>query len=368
MKGIYVMNIFEDKRVVLTLDAGGTNFVFSAMQGGKEICERIRKPSNGDDLDQCLQGMVDGFKEVINSIDEAPVAISFAFPGPADYPNGIIGDLGNLSAFRGGVALGPMLEKLFGIPTYINNDGNLYAYGEAIGGFLPMINKMLTDAGSTKQYKSLIGLTLGTGFGAGYVNDGQLMIGDNSLGAEAWLLSNRFYPEANAEESVSIRAVRHFYAAEMGIPIDDAPEPKAIALEGHPEASKSAFSRLGQVVGDSLSNLITLYDCPVVIGGGVSNAKELIMPSLMEELASDFTSFSGETYPRLVQKVYDIDNDAHVKEFVEGGETEIVVPLTGERVSYDPVSRVCIGFTRMGTSEAIALGAYAFALNQFEAE
>jgi len=42
-----------------------------------------------------------------------PAAISFAFLGPADYPNGIIGDLHNLPGFRGGVALGPMLEEKF---------------------------------------------------------------------------------------------------------------------------------------------------------------------------------------------------------------------------------------------------------------
>lgn len=31
------MNFENDKRVILTLDAGGTNFVFTAMQGGREL-------------------------------------------------------------------------------------------------------------------------------------------------------------------------------------------------------------------------------------------------------------------------------------------------------------------------------------------
>ena len=52
---------------------------------------------------------------------------SFAFPGPADYPAGIIGDLAEYPAFRGGVALGPMLAERFGLPTFINNDGDLFA-------------------------------------------------------------------------------------------------------------------------------------------------------------------------------------------------------------------------------------------------
>jgi len=37
-------------------------------------------------------------------------AISFAFPGPADYEKGIIGILPNFPDFRGGVSLGFMLE------------------------------------------------------------------------------------------------------------------------------------------------------------------------------------------------------------------------------------------------------------------
>jgi glucokinase len=49
---------------------------------------------------------------------------------------GIIGDLENLPTFKGGVALGPMLEEIFNIPVFINNDGDLFAYGEAIAGLL----------------------------------------------------------------------------------------------------------------------------------------------------------------------------------------------------------------------------------------
>ena len=73
-----------DKRVVITLDAGGTNLVFSAMQSNEFIVEPITYPSAGDDLDKCLATMVKGFEEIISRLDEKPVAISFAFPGPAD--------------------------------------------------------------------------------------------------------------------------------------------------------------------------------------------------------------------------------------------------------------------------------------------
>ena len=41
-----------------------------------------------------------------------------------------------------------MLEEKFGIPVFINNDGDLFAYGEAIAGLLPFINSKLEEAGS----------------------------------------------------------------------------------------------------------------------------------------------------------------------------------------------------------------------------
>ena len=142
-------NYKTDSRIVLTLDAGGTNMVFSAMRGGEYIIDPITLPSNAKNLDLCLQTLVLGFSTVIDKLEEKPVAISFAFPGPADYPHGIIGGyLPNFPSFRDGVALGPFLEDKFGIPVYINNDGDLYAYGEALGGALPEVNARLEAAGS----------------------------------------------------------------------------------------------------------------------------------------------------------------------------------------------------------------------------
>ncbi|HAY18876.1 MAG TPA: hypothetical protein DCY24_06760, partial [Rikenellaceae bacterium] len=102
----------------MTLDAGGTNMVFGAMKGGEFCCEPITLPSNADNLDRCLGTMVTGFTKIKEELGDAePVAISFCFPGPADYPDGIIGGyLPNFPSFRDGVALGPFLEDTFGIP------------------------------------------------------------------------------------------------------------------------------------------------------------------------------------------------------------------------------------------------------------
>lgn len=153
-----------DQRIVVTLDAGGTNFVFSAMRGYDFIVDPITYPSNAHDLDLCLSTMVKGFAEVIGQLDEKPVALSFAFPGPADYKAGIIGGyLPNFPCFRDGVALGPFLKAKFGLPVFINNDGDLFAYGEATGGALPEINRRIKELGGTRQYTNMLGYTFGTG-------------------------------------------------------------------------------------------------------------------------------------------------------------------------------------------------------------
>lgn len=364
------MDLGTDSRIVMTLDAGGTNFRFAAMRGGKPVTETVALPSNGDDLQQCLANLVDGFTRVKALCPEPPVAISFAFPAPSDYPNGIIGDLYNLPGFRGGVALGPMLEEKFGIPAFINNDGDLFVYGEAIGGFLPHVNALLEKAGSPKRYQNLFGITLGTGFGGGIVRKGELFTGDNSMAAEVWLLRNRLDPSMNAEEGACIRAVRRVYAELTGIPFDDVPDPKALfeigcgKQPGNAGAACEAFRRLGQVAGDAMGNALTLVDGLAVIGGGVSGAWPLFLPALVAELNSTYTTPYGKTFRRVASPVFNLEDPAELEVFLKGDTRTITVPGSTRTLEYDPLQRLGVGMSRLGTSEAVALGAYAYALKQ----
>ena len=363
------MNLSKDPRIVMTLDAGGTNFRFSATRGGQPVTETIALPSNGNDLAQCLGNLVEGFSRVRSLCPEPPVAISFAFPAPADYPRGIIGDLRNLTGFRGGVALGPMLEGKFGIPTFINNDGDLFVYGEALGGLLPHVNGLLEKSGSSKRFHNLFGITLGTGFGAGIVRNGELFLGDNSMAAEIWLLRNRLHPEMNAEEGACIRAVRRAYAAEAGIAFDDAPEPKIISdiadgsHPGNQQAAIEAFRRLGVVAGDAMGNALTLVDGLAVIGGGVSGAWRHFLPALMTELNAEYQSPTG-TYRRLASPAFNLENPAELEIFLKGESRTVRVPDSDRLIEYDPLQRLGVGMSRLGTSEAVALGAYGYALSK----
>lgn len=362
----------NDNRVVMTLDAGGTNFVFTAIQNNEQIIEEIILPSNADNLERCLKTIEDGFRQVKDKLDVKPAAISFAFPGPADYPNGIIGDLGNLPAFRGGVALGPMLEEKFGIPVFINNDGDLYAYGEAIAGFLKDVNRDLEKAESPKRYKNLLGLTLGTGFGAGIVSNGELFMGDNSGAGEIWLLRNKVNPNWNIEEHASIRGIRRVFAREVKIDINEAPSPKEIyeiatgKIEGNKEAAVNAYRECASAIGDAIANAITLIDGLVVIGGGLSGAADLFLPMIIEEMKTPFTAPNGKPLNRIVPAVYNLDDPSERTKFMIGGAKVIKVPGSEKSVQYDSEKRIGIGVTKMGTSKAVSIGAYAYALNQLE--
>lgn len=362
------MDIYKDDRVVLTLDAGGTNFVFNAFRGGKAITKGVRKDARADQLEACLAAMKGGFHELIQEIDVHPVAISFAFPGPADYSKGIIDNSNNLPAFKGGVPLKSILEEEFRLPVFINNDGDLFAYGEALGGILPEINSKLEATGSPKRYHNLVGFTLGTGFGGGFVSDGKLISGDNVTAAEVWLFSNRHHPDINAEDAVSIRSVQRFYAAEAGIAYPNELEPKDIyeiakgTIPGNREAALKAYEKTGRALGDTVANVLTFTDGIAVIGGGITGASDLYMPAVMEELKFKFRPSNADELPRLVQKIFNLDDDGDSEEFFRDYSKTLPIPGTDRTISYDPIPRLAIATSTRGASESISLGAYAYAL------
>ena len=361
-----------DNRVVITLDAGGTNLVFGAMQANKFIVDPITLPSHAEDLDKCLATMVEGFQRVIDKLDEKPVAISFAFPGPADYPNGIIGGyLPNFPSFREGVALGPFLEAKFGIPVFINNDGDLFAYGEALGGALPEVNARLEELGSSKKYGNLIGYTFGTGFGVGIVVDNRLNRGDNSC-VETFCLRHKKMPDIIVEEGVAVRAVKRVYGEASG-DVNHTFEPKDICeiadgtRPGDREAAKKAFAELGEIAGDAMATAVTLIDGLIVIGGGITAARKYIMPSLLRELRSKMHTLKGEELNRVQMQVYDLDNEEELRQFAKGSQRPLKVYGTDRYVAYDPQKRIGVMISKLGASRAISVGAYAFALSQLDA-
>lgn len=361
----------SDNRVVATLDAGGTNFVFGAMKACEFIIDPISVPAQAHDLDLCLKNMINGFRQVFDKLDEKPSAISFAFPGPADYPNGIIGGyLPNFPSFREGVALKAILEKEFGVPVYINNDGDLFTYGEALCGVLPQINGQLKELGSTKQYKNLIGYTLGTGFGIGVVIDKRLNRGDNSC-VETFCLRHKEMPNVIVEEGVAIRAVKRVYGEKSGNTNHDL-TPKDICeiadgtRPGDREAAKEAFASLGRIAGAAISTAVTIIDGLVVIGGGVSAASHWIMPALLEEMRSKLRTLGGDEVNLVQMQVYNLEDPKEFEQFAKGEVKKVKVYGEERYVDYDSQKRTGIAISKLGASKAVSVGAYAFALSELD--
>jgi glucokinase len=368
-----VVQLEQDRRTVLTLDAGGTKLTFSAIAGNRDVVAPVTLPACGDDLGACFGQIVEGFSRVRRSAGGSAAAISFAFPGPADYPAGIIGDLSNLPGFRGGVPLGPMLEERFGVPVFINNDGDLFTYGEALCGLLPEVNRSLAAAGSPKRFRNLLGVTLGTGFGGGIVSGGELYRGDNSAAGEIWLMRNKLDGDCFAEEGASIRAVRRAYARVAGLPPEAAPDPKEIdaiasgQAPGDAAAAREAFRRLGEVAGDAVANALTLLDGLVVVGGGLAAAAQHFLPAMVGQLNGRLQALAGGDVPRLELTAFNLEDDAERRAFLAGRPRTIAIPRSARSAVYDPHKRTGVGLTRLGTSHAVALGAYAFALRALDA-
>lgn len=361
------MKIFQDQRIVLTLDAGGTNFVFSALKGGKPITPLLTLPSNANDLEKCLQTIIDGFEKIQDFLlPEKPVAISFAFPGPAEYKKGIIINPPNFPSFKGGVALGPMLEDYFKLPVYINNDGDLFTYGEAIGGFLPDVNKGFKDLQIKKKFKNLIGITIGTGFGAGIVINSQICAGDNSAGGEIWLTRNLLEPAIIAEESVSVRGIQYYYKKLSAIDVELTPKDifdiACGEKEGDREAALKAYDQVAKVIAEALANVINIIDGGVVIGGGIAGSSKLLLPKILEHLNSTIENRKGNKFGRLVSQPFSFEEEKEKKSFYRIAKQRIKVPFSNREIEYVGNKRIPVGISRLGTSNAIMLGAYTIAV------
>lgn len=354
----------------MTLDAGGTNFVFSAMAACKEIVESIRFDSSGNDLRKSLGTIIEGFRLVKQHLYPAiPTAISIAFPGPCSYRDGIVWDQKNLKAYQGGIPLKYLLEKEFQIPVIMNNDADLFTYGEAKQGLLKKINRDFENRGNKKRFENLIGISLGTGFGAGIVMNGNLLQGDNSSAGEVWAFRSKKHPYAHAETTLSAKGLVNTYKRFANITSQTNLTAKSIAEiahgneQGNMEAAVLAFNEFGEVLGDALVNMIALIDGIVVIGGGLSHAYDLFSNALIKELNSQIKTYEGNSLKRLTFQIYNLENPDEYKSFSERNEKTINVPFSNEKFIYDDIRRIGIGKSHHETSHSIAIGAYLTAVD-----
>ena len=344
------------------VDLGGTNIRAGLMDGTELIRkEKVSCPAQGSESEviEAVAGLIG--KLVSEDVD----AIGIGVPSVVDTARGIVYNVANIPSWVE-VHLKDILEERFGIPVFINNDADLFAYGEAAGGALPRINRRLRELGSEKQYRNLLGYTFGTGFGFGFVMDGRLNRGDNSC-VETFCLRHRDLPQCIVEEGVAIRAVKRVYRELSG---DERElEPRDIyniaegTMEGNAEAARESFATLGRVAGDAMATAVTLMDGVIVIGGGLTGASKYFMPALLEEMRSEIATLSGDRLNRVQMRVYNLDDEAEFRAFAAGGSRRIKVYGSDREVCYDPEKRIGITISDIGASAAVSLGAYLYAID-----
>jgi predicted NBD/HSP70 family sugar kinase len=262
--------------------------------------------------------------------------------------------------------LADFLQEKLKLPVFINNDADLFTYGETIAGILPEINQKLENLGSTKRYRNLIGFTFGTGFGFGLSVNGNMYVGDNSC-SEIFCLMHKYLENIIVEEGVSVRAVKRVYGQITGRPQHDLAPFDIFQIaeglkEGNREAAHHAFEIMGEIAGNVMATCASLLDGIIVIGGGLTKAEKYFMPALLREIRSSYSTISGEKVARVQSKVYNLQNEDEFLKFAKGEQQVLRVFGTDKEVVYDPQKRMGIAISKLGADVATSLGAYAFAL------
>ena len=270
------------------------------------------------------------------------------------------------------MALSAFLENQFGLPVFINNDADLFTYGEALAGALPMLNEKIRNAGGVKQYQNLIGFILGTGFGIGITSHNQMFMGDNCC-SEIYCTPSKWGQELIAEEGISLRAVLRYYRElahdEKADGYTDSYDIYRIAdgtLDGDKEAAMKAFARFGEAAGYAIAQAACMLDGIIVLGGGVSKAAKFYMPSLLQEVRATMHTLNGNKLPRVPSFIYNLEDPTEFEQFVKGQTKEIEVFGTNKRIRIDTQKRLGITLSQLGTSRATAIGAYCFALHALD--
>ena len=137
--------------------------------------------------------------------------------------------------------------------------------------------------------------------------------------------------------------------------------------QGDKEAALESFKIMGRAIGESLANALTLLDCPVVIGGGLSNAIDLFGPEMMKALRQEYKTKDGEKLSRLCVSPYLLTEDSDKNEFFSIKEKTIKVENSDKLLSYNETKAIPIMLSSLGANRAISLGAVRYAYAKLKA-
>ena len=286
-------------RIAIGIDIGGTNTKFVLAQEDGTVLSSHEKPTpvSSDKKKKIEELMVDNLKEFLNTDSARQVitrasgsssiaGIGIGIAGLIDRKSGKIIQSPNMSALNG-VPLKDIFEKEFSLPVVIENDANIYAYGEKW-------------VGAGKEYDNFAVVTLGTGLGGGLIYNGELYEGPMEIGHMVIVPSGRYCTCGSCgclESYASGRAIVDSVVTALEKGTDSLLSkccdgniykitPEIVfktALDGD-NLSREVFRDLGQFLGIGIANLMNILDLEaIIIGGGLLGAWDLYIEKLNKE-------------------------------------------------------------------------------------
>uniref|UniRef100_UPI00404878DC ROK family protein n=1 Tax=Algoriphagus sp. TaxID=1872435 RepID=UPI00404878DC len=245
------------EHAILGLDIGGTSIKAGLLLGGQ--LQAIRSiPTPALESQELILETLAAFIE--SYLPQSFSGIGIGIPGLVDAQMGIVLGLANIPSFQH-VELRDFLVNRFGKPVWINNDANCFALG-------------VHQFGIGQGFQNLVGITLGTGVGAGIIIHGKLYSGVNSAAGE-WCGTP--YLDRTFEDYCSGKFFNRVYQS----------KPKALAKlaqEGDPIALQ-AFDEFGRHVGELLKVILFSFAPEaIVLGGSIRKTYPLFEKSMRATL------------------------------------------------------------------------------------
>ncbi len=271
------------RELAIGIDLGGTNIAAGVVDAKGKLCGSARKKTRASEgqehvLARLVTAMEAACADAGTTLAEIK-SVGIGAPGPVDFGKGVVLTAGNLGWKN--VALGDLLTKRTGIPTLVDNDANVAAWGEA-------------TIGAGKGAESMLAVWVGTGVGAGIVLNGRIWRGDLHTAGE--LGQTIVYPggqpgSTTLEEFSSRTGIVRSITARLGFHQDSLFN-KAIAkhqAEGRTgpigssalaecyhqedELTCMVVNASAELLGTAIANFVTLMSVrTIVLGGGVTEA------------------------------------------------------------------------------------------------
>lgn len=265
-----------EKKYAIGADIGGSHISAAVVDiETRELIENTRheqKVDNKAPAPDVLNNWASALAVTMRHIPPGQLAgIGFAMPGPFDYKNGIALMDKSVAKYEKlyGLNVGDELKKILGLPEALPfrylNDALAFAVGECW-------------IGRASEYKNVVAITLGTGFGSAFLTSGIPVIEGNRVPEKGYVYHIP-YEKGIADDYFSTRWFISEFKNRTGILCNGVRE---IAENKSQEAEvKHLFQDFGRNLGNFLAPLLSGFHAGcLVIGGNISGAYPLFGPSM----------------------------------------------------------------------------------------